>query len=142
MKQIVIFSGGPLMFATLLLLSGCDKIGGMAMDGANNIGKVIQPVAKAVLGPSDERVNAEDICMKEVAARHPGRHLSIYRSQVEGSNKFFIDISSFFTPEEEAERQRKIANGEIKGLWNSGSFTTRYTECYTDNGVVTRISER
>ncbi|MHB9100701.1 MAG: hypothetical protein ACYC2E_04225 [Sulfuricella sp.] len=139
MKSISIFSGWSLMFACLLLLSGCDKIEGVAMDGANNLGKVIQPVAKAVLGPSDERVNAETICMNAVTARYPGRHSSVYRSNIEGSNKFFIDVMSFFTPKENAAVQRRVANGEISPLYATDYV---YVECYTDNGVVTRISER
>lgn len=139
MERLFVLFGSSLIFAATFLLSGCDKIAGVAADGASHVENVIKPVAKAILGPSEERINAEAICMKEAAARHPGRYVSIYRSNIEGSNKFFIDISSDFTPAEIAAERRRVANGENGQLWARNSI---YIECHTDNGLVTRISER
>lgn len=137
MARLFVVFGSSLVLLIPVLLGGCDKIAGVAADGAHSMGNVISPVTKAIVGPSDERLNAQAICMKEAAARHPGRDLSMIDSSVEGSSKFSVRINFPFTPEEIVERQRKSTDSAL--LTSIYMSNGAYIECHTDYGVVISI---
>jgi hypothetical protein len=138
MAHLFVKFGSSMILLTAVMLGGCDKVAGVAADGANNLGSAISPVAKAIIGPSDARLNAQTICMNETAARYPGRNLTMIDSSIEGSNKFSVLINFKRTPEEFDALQRNNS-GESPLMMSIIANMPQSISCDTDNGVITRF---
>ncbi len=147
MKYWVPAIGGSLIIGAMMLLSGCDKIIGVMIEGGNKVDEVADNVDKIANRDLD---NAIASCVSAVRSAYPDRdpYLSGYGSyasrtnlrneaRVVGYMKYQIYLAAKEVPFK--PKVRNPGGGFFDNL--SSGDTTYYQSviCNTENGVVTAL---